>query len=63
MEINPNIAPIELQECYMPDEGDDIIMLDIKNNEYYGYFIKSSEYVFMDHDGNQIHNIKQWEYQ
>lgn len=62
MEINPKIAPIELQEHQLPDEGMDIVMKDTENNEYYGYFVWSGEYVFMDHDGNVQHNIKEWEY-
>lgn len=63
MKINPMILPIQLPESQMPDEGIDIVMTDINDKKHYGYFLKSSEYVFMGHNGNILIQIKEWEYE
>lgn len=62
MKIDPTILPRDLSENFLPNEGDDIVMIDTNNNLHTGYFRWSGKY-FLTHEGTEVNNVKEWKYE
>ncbi len=54
----------ELEEAFLPMEGEPIIFIDTSGSEYTGYFIWSGEYTFLvDKDGEEPeYDVIAWRY-
>ena len=57
--------PIDLDESLLPSEGLDIQMKTIDGSIKFGFFLWSSEYVFLeiiDDESEEVHNVNAWRY-